>query len=127
MDNLTELASSVLTARQEKANIEASLKATNKKVREAEFALVAKLREQDIDGFKTHGKSFSVNNVLRATKSNEDALFEWLESNGFESVIRPTVHWATLNKVCAEELEEHGELPAGVDVEFVDLLSVRKA
>jgi len=124
---LTQLADNVLTARQEKAIIEAELKEKNAAVREAEYALIAQLREKDIDGFKTHGQSFGVHNKLVAKKTDEAQLFDWLEASGYGSVIKRTVHHATLNKICADEVEEHGELPAGVDVQFIDVLSVRKA
>jgi len=126
MSSLTELASSVLTARQEKAIIERELKEKNSAVRAAEFALIEALREQDIDGFKTHGANFFVNSKLVAKKTDEQQLFSWLESSGFGSVVKRTVHHATLNKICTEELEEHGELPAGIEAEFIDLLSIRK-
>jgi len=127
MSELTQLANNVLTAREEKAIIEASLKEKNSEVRAAEYALISALHEKDIDGFKSHGVSFSTYSKLVATKTNEDQLFNWLESSGFGSVVKRTVHYATLNKICSEELEEHGELPAGTEVEFIDMLSVRKA
>jgi len=125
--DLTELSDRVLRVKRQKAEAEAALHEINAAVREAEWLLISQLREQSIDGFKRNGTSFAVHAKLVAKRTNDDALFDWLENNGYGATVKRTVHHMTLNKICSETLEHDGALPAGVESTFVDVLSVRKA
>lgn len=46
-----------------------------------------------------------------ASVQNKDAAFDWLRSNGGESLIQPTVNASTLKSFCKSKLEEEGVEP----------------
>jgi len=125
---LTQRADSVLLARDAVAEADAALKAANQKKREAEAEFIQAMHEAgDIESIRALGRSFTVYRKLTVRRTDEDALFDWLEANSYGAVIKRTVHPATLAKVAGEVIEESGEVPAGLETQFIDLVSVRKA
>jgi len=124
---LSQETQKLLELRDLKREREAQLKKAISDLRHQEGVVIEQMREAGFDAIKQHNTSFSVTNKLIASRTDDEALFDWLEENGYGAVIKRTVHHMTLNKVVRESLEEEGEQPPGVEVNFFDVLAIRKA
>jgi hypothetical protein len=56
-------------------------------------------------------KHKTVVKVFKGAGVTDDVLFSWLNEHNLEGIIKPTVHWGTLNKTMLEWAGEGNELP----------------
>jgi len=126
IEKLVEQTEHLLSLRADKEALEQDLKELNSDIRATESEIVRIMRDHQIDSIAQHGFSFSVYSKLVAKKTDEEALYDWLEANGYGGVIKRTVHHMTLTRVVQETLEESGKSPDGIEVSFFDVLSLRK-
>lgn len=47
----------------------------------------------------------------KAQGVDDETLFSWLEHNDLDGIIKPTVHFSTLNKALADYVDHWGDLP----------------
>ena len=56
-------------------------------------------------------KPYVKTDIYRAGGVTDEVLFAWLQENGLSSIIKPTVHYATLSATMKAELEQGHDLP----------------
>ena len=56
-------------------------------------------------------KAKTVTKVFKAAGVTDDDLFSWLHEHELEGIIKPTVHWGTLNKTMLDFRDDGNELP----------------
>ena len=126
VEKLQTLTAAVLECRQAKELADAMLRNRNKDLKQAEFELLERMRALGTDSVGMHGYGFAKVSKLTAKKSNEDALFGWLNEHGYEAVVKETVNHMTLNKIVKEVIEEEGITIPGVELSEFDILQVRR-
>lgn len=106
-----------------------SIKARMAYAREVSFP--QRLDKEDMRNFTSKDTGHQVVRTARVyaaiPAANKPAAYEWLQENGYESLIQPTVNASALS-AAAKELEENGkELPEEIfTVHIKDGISLRK-
>jgi len=125
--DLNEMTQALLTLRAEKAAADTELTRINAEIRQVESDVISKMQESGFDSMKMNGATFSTAEKLTATKTDSEALFDWLEGNGYEGAVKRNVHHMTLNSIVKEVMEQQGVVPDGCELHTFTALSVRKA
>jgi len=79
-----------------------TLKSLNKEIKEASEQLVALMKAEDVQNFKTPRGTFYVNTATRARVIDPDKAFAWLREIGCDGLIKETVHAASLSSTIKE-------------------------
>lgn len=133
MQGMLQLSDTYRKLRDAKKDLEAALKDTNAQIAEVEEQLVAQMVDSEVQNFSRDGMQFYLSTQTYASPvaQRRDDLHTWLKMNGFEGLVKETVHAQTLSAFIREQLEEAEVLPAGL-AELVNVyektgVSLRKA
>ena len=77
-----------------------------------------RLEDANIQNINVDNSTFYRKTVAYASinKAKKEAAFEWLQNNGFESIIQETVNANTLSAIMKEFIAEGGETPECIPI-----------
>lgn len=116
---LTKIAKTLVRLKHEKNTLNEKMKHVNMKIAEAELAISTKMLSDNIQSFKSDGKTFTVSSSHFPRIVNEKKFVEFCKTlDVYNSLYSMSVHSATLRGWYNEWLEEHkGEPdPPGLEV-----------
>lgn len=109
MENILTLADRYKALRDTKQALDNSLKDVNKELDQAEKALIEQMVNEEVPRFDRNGQMFYLSTKMYASPKAgiKDELYDWLKENGYEDMVKETVHAQTLSSFVKEQLEEH--------------------
>ncbi|GFP34055.1 hypothetical protein HKBW3S42_02395, partial [Candidatus Hakubella thermalkaliphila] len=113
-DCLFSLADQLKKLRQEKKELEDSVKTLNKEMEEVDQSLVQAMVREELQNFTRDGQQFYLQTKTYASVMAERRLelAKWLKTHGYEDLVQETVNPSTLAIFIREQLRKRDELPA---------------
>jgi hypothetical protein len=95
--------------------IEADLKKRKAVLEESKTQLATMILQSGQGGFDVpgglHPKAKIVTKYFKASEVTDEQLFAWLTENNLGGIIKPTVHFQTMQSTLKEFIEQGGKLP----------------
>jgi hypothetical protein len=115
---LSDMADLLTAWRMVKEDSEARLSEANKKIREVEQVIIAKLQEEELEKFVHNGQLFYpyVSAHPGVNKEHEAEFYAWLRENGEDGIIKETVHPMTLKSWWKQNSERFAEELTGKEL-----------
>jgi len=113
MQTIFELAAKLKTLREEKKELEEKLKVIETEIEETENQLSQEMINSEVQNFNKDGTTFYLQTKTYASIRPEfkQQVYDWLKTNGFESLVYETVNAQRFSAFVKELLEEEDELP----------------
>lgn len=102
--------------KEKKETLEDDLKKLNAEIESVEEQLADQMITEENSSFTRKGKTFYLTEKLfvNSIADKRDDLHSWLKKNGFQDLVKETVHPSTLKGFVKEQLEENEELPEDI-------------
>ncbi len=132
-EELFQLADRLKGLKEQKKQLEDTLKDINAAIEETNEKMVQIMTQQEIQNFNRAGQLFYLNTRTFASPAagQQEALYSWLKENGYGDLVKETVYSQTLSAFIKELLEEDDELPEElqklVNVYEKTIVGVKKA
>jgi hypothetical protein len=131
MRTLSELATELRDLKALLADQEAVAKETKKRIDAlCKTAIPELMDSMDIENAKIEGVGtiYLRHDLYANVKADDrDKFYDWLRDNGFDELIKETVHPGTLKAWAKEQLDQAKPLPEAVQAAFVTQASLRKS
>lgn len=119
-----------INRKNEVANKEEELKATKEQLRKAQEQLIQFLSDRQMTSTGKYEDLGCVSlrsfNTYKVTEGNQDQLMGFIQENGYEGVIKQSIHHKTLDRVLNELIEEGKALPEFVETYNITTLTINK-
>ena len=111
------IADDLVRYRDQKKEIEETLKEINTLITETEEQMVAAMVEEEMQNFTRNGKQFILTNrtYANAKAGMMPAVCVWMKDNGLGDMVKESIHPQTLQAWVKEQIEEDGALPGELD------------
>lgn len=113
MSEILELGDRLLALRDRKDELEKALKALNEELDKTELTLVRQMTDEETPLFNRQGRTLYLTTRTYASPAAgaKEQLYSWLKQNGYEDLVKETVHAQSLSSLAKEMLEESDDLP----------------
>ncbi len=118
MKEMFDLADRLRELKEEKRNLEAKTKETNKEIDAVNIKLLHLMEEQEIDNFTKDGTMFCITQRIRSCSKpdRKHELYNALREQGYGDLIYETVNANSLSSFVKEQIEENDDrLPSWLD------------
>ena len=116
MRELFDLSDRLKELRIQKGNLEDEIKGITQIIDKIEMEMSDRMLEHDLQRFNRNGTTFyyKVSPKFSPLATEKEAVFRWLKENGYDGIVKETVHHQTFNATMKELVEEEGDIPEGL-------------